>query len=179
MLGFHLLGKKGHYRLTIGWLVAASLFFYGWWNPIYLGLLVGSVLFNYAFGFVLLNRPSKLFLFLGIIGNLGALGYFKYGNFFVDNINVLFNNNIIFSLGPAGTGKTFLAVAVAVNQLISGKVNKIILSRPAVEAGENLGFLPGDLKEKIEHVLNYKGPVVCDVKLDPNQKIIPKVMENF
>ena len=68
-------------------------------------------------------------------------------------INSLFKNNIIFSLGPAGTGKTFLAVAVAVNQLINGKVNKIILSRPAVEAGENLGFLPGDLKEKIDPYL--------------------------
>ena len=56
-------------------------------------------------------------------------------------------------MGPAGTGKTFLAVAVAVSQLISGKVNKIILSRPAVEAGENLGFLPGDLKEKIDPYL--------------------------
>ena len=68
-------------------------------------------------------------------------------------VNSLFNNNIIFSLGPAGTGKTFLAVAVAVNQLTNGKVNKIILSRPAVEAGENLGFLPGDLKEKIDPYL--------------------------
>ena len=68
-------------------------------------------------------------------------------------INSLFHNNVIFSLGPAGTGKTFLAVAVAVNQLINGKVNKIILSRPAVEAGENLGFLPGDLKEKIDPYL--------------------------
>ncbi len=68
-------------------------------------------------------------------------------------INSLFNSNIIFSLGPAGTGKTFLAVAVAVNKLITGKVNKIILSRPAVEAGENLGFLPGDLKEKIDPYL--------------------------
>ena len=68
-------------------------------------------------------------------------------------INSLFNSNIIFSLGPAGTGKTFLAVAVAVNQLINGKVNKIILSRPAVEAGENLGFLPGDLKDKIDPYL--------------------------
>ena len=68
-------------------------------------------------------------------------------------INSLFESNIIFSLGPAGTGKTFLAVAVAVNQLINGKVNKIILSRPAVEAGENLGFLPGDLKDKIDPYL--------------------------
>ena len=51
LLGFHLLGKKGHHRLTIGWLVAASLFFYGWWNPIYIALLVGSALFNYAASF--------------------------------------------------------------------------------------------------------------------------------
>ena len=68
-------------------------------------------------------------------------------------INSLFDSNIVFSLGPAGTGKTFLAVAVAVNKLISGKVNKIILSRPAVEAGEKLGFLPGDMKEKVDPYL--------------------------
>ncbi len=68
-------------------------------------------------------------------------------------INSLINNNIIFSLGPAGTGKTYLAVAIAVSKLLSGEVKKIILSRPAVEAGENLGFLPGDLKEKIDPYL--------------------------
>jgi len=68
-------------------------------------------------------------------------------------ISDLESNNIIFSLGPAGTGKTYLAVAVAVSKLMSGEVKKIILSRPAVEAGENLGFLPGDLKEKIDPYL--------------------------
>ena len=68
-------------------------------------------------------------------------------------IKNLQTSNIIFSLGPAGTGKTFLAVAAAVSKLMSGEVNKIILSRPAVEAGENLGFLPGDLKEKIDPYL--------------------------
>jgi len=68
-------------------------------------------------------------------------------------INNLIKNNIIFALGPAGTGKTFLAVAVAVSKLMSGAVKKIILSRPAVEAGENLGFLPGDLKDKIDPYL--------------------------
>jgi len=68
-------------------------------------------------------------------------------------INNLIKNNIIFALGPAGTGKTFLAVAVAVSKLMSGEVKKIILSRPAVEAGENLGFLPGDLKDKIDPYL--------------------------
>ena len=70
LLGFHILRKKGHYRLTISWLIVASLFFYGWWNPIYIGLLIGSALFNYAFGFILLNRPYKFFLSLSS-NNLG------------------------------------------------------------------------------------------------------------
>lgn len=63
------------------------------------------------------------------------------------------NNDIIFSVGPAGTGKTFTAVAMAVRALKSKKVRKIILTRPAVEAGESLGFLPGDLKDKIDPYL--------------------------
>jgi phosphate starvation-inducible protein PhoH and related proteins len=62
-------------------------------------------------------------------------------------------NDIIFALGPAGTGKTYLAVAQAVQQLIAGSVDRIILSRPAVEAGERLGFLPGDMKEKVDPYL--------------------------
>lgn len=61
--------------------------------------------------------------------------------------------DIVFGVGPAGTGKTFLAVVMAVNDLKAGKVDKIILTRPAVEAGENLGFLPGDLKEKVDPYL--------------------------
>lgn len=60
---------------------------------------------------------------------------------------------MVFGLGPAGTGKTYLAVAMAVNMLVSGRVDRIILSRPAVEAGERLGFLPGDLREKIDPYL--------------------------
>jgi len=67
--------------------------------------------------------------------------------------NLLNSKNIIFAIGPAGTGKTFIAVAKAVAALQEGKVNKIILSRPAVEAGEKLGFLPGDLKEKVDPFL--------------------------
>lgn len=62
-------------------------------------------------------------------------------------------HEMVFGLGPAGTGKTFLAVAKAVSMMLEGKVDKIILTRPAVEAGENLGFLPGDLKEKIDPYL--------------------------
>jgi phosphate starvation-inducible PhoH-like protein len=60
---------------------------------------------------------------------------------------------MVFALGPAGSGKTYLAVAMGVSLLIAGKVERIVLSRPAVEAGERLGFLPGDMKEKIDPYL--------------------------
>ncbi|MDB3857876.1 PhoH family protein [Pelagibacteraceae bacterium] len=70
-----------------------------------------------------------------------------------DYIKALKENDIIMSLGPAGTGKSFLAVSVAVTLLIEKKVDRVILSRPAVEAGEKLGFLPGDMKEKVDPYL--------------------------
>ncbi len=65
-------------------------------------------------------------------------------------VEALFNHELSFGIGPAGTGKTYLAVAVGVSMFLSGKVDKIILSRPAVEAGERLGFLPGTQDEKID-----------------------------
>ena len=68
-------------------------------------------------------------------------------------VKSLKTNQIVMSLGPAGTGKTYLAVAVALSMLLEKKVERIILSRPAVEAGEKLGFLPGDMKEKIDPYL--------------------------
>ena len=68
-------------------------------------------------------------------------------------MEALARDDLIFSLGPAGTGKTYLAVAQAVSQLITGSVDRLILSRPAVEAGEKIGFLPGDMKEKVDPFL--------------------------
>ncbi|OLS41648.1 PhoH family protein [Bacillus sp. MRMR6] len=68
-------------------------------------------------------------------------------------VNSIRKNDLVFGVGPAGTGKTYLAVVMAVNALKNGQVNKIILTRPAVEAGESLGFLPGDLKEKVDPYL--------------------------
>ena len=62
----------------------------------------------------------------------------------------VFEHELAFSIGPAGTGKTYLAVAVGVSMFIGGQVDRIVLSRPAVEAGEHLGFLPGDMKEKVD-----------------------------
>jgi len=62
----------------------------------------------------------------------------------------LFNNELAFGIGPAGTGKTYLAVAAGVSMFLDGRVDRIILARPAVEAGEKLGYLPGDMKEKVD-----------------------------
>ena len=70
-----------------------------------------------------------------------------------DYIKALKENDIVFSLGPAGTGKSFLAVSVAITLLMEKKIDRVILSRPAVEAGEKLGFLPGDMKEKVDPYL--------------------------
>ena len=70
-----------------------------------------------------------------------------------DYIKALKENDIVMSLGPAGTGKSFLAVSVAVTMLMEKKIERVILSRPAVEAGEKLGFLPGDMKEKVDPYL--------------------------
>jgi len=75
-----------------------------------------------------------------------TLGQKKY-------IEAIRNNTIVFGIGPAGTGKTYLAVALAVNAFRSKQVNRIILTRPAVEAGEKLGFLPGDLQQKVDPYL--------------------------
>ncbi len=65
-------------------------------------------------------------------------------------VQSLFNNELAFGIGPAGTGKTYLAVAVGVNMFLGGHVDRMILSRPAVEAGEKLGYLPGDMKDKVD-----------------------------
>jgi phosphate starvation-inducible protein PhoH and related proteins len=68
-------------------------------------------------------------------------------------VRAIQDHGLVFALGPAGTGKTYLAVAMAVSMLIDGQVDRLILSRPAVEAGERLGFLPGDLREKVDPYL--------------------------
>jgi len=68
-------------------------------------------------------------------------------------VEAMAGRDLVFGIGPAGTGKTYLAVAMAVSRMLNGEVDRIILSRPAVEAGESLGFLPGDLKEKVDPYL--------------------------
>ena len=93
------------------------------------------------------------------VRNLGAIikspkkSVIAKSNRQADYINSLRENLITFGLGPAGTGKSFLAVAVGIEMLTQKKIEKLILSRPAVEAGEKLGFLPGDMKEKVDPYL--------------------------
>lgn len=90
-------------------------------------------------------------------------------------MQALSSNDLTFALGPAGTGKTYIAVAMAVAMFTSGRVEKIILSRPAVEAGEKLGFLPGDLKEKVDPYLRPLYDALYD--MIPGEKLI-RHMEN-
>ncbi len=88
-------------------------------------------------------------------------------------VRALFQNELAFGIGPAGTGKTYLAVAVGVNMFIDGHVDRIILSRPAVEAGERLGFLPGDMKEKVDP---YMQPLYDALNDFLPGKQLPKLM---
>jgi phosphate starvation-inducible PhoH-like protein len=90
-------------------------------------------------------------------------------------IQALGANDLVFALGPAGTGKTYIAVAMAVAMFMSQRVEKIILSRPAVEAGEKLGFLPGDLKEKVDPYLRPLYDALYD--MIPGERLI-RHMEN-
>lgn len=87
-------------------------------------------------------------------------------------IEQLFSNELVFGLGPAGTGKTYLAVAVGVSMFIEGRVDRIILSRPAVEAGERLGFLPGDMKDKVDPYLRPLYDALYDMM--PGERVMKR-----
>ncbi|MCC6385611.1 MAG: PhoH family protein [Bacteroidia bacterium] len=95
----------------------------------------------------------------------------------VKMVQSIMQNDIVFAIGPAGTGKTYTAVALAVRALKNKEIKRIILTRPAVEAGENLGFLPGDLKEKIDP---YLGPLY-DALYDmiPGEKLRTLIENNI
>lgn len=88
-------------------------------------------------------------------------------------LKALEDRELVFGLGPAGTGKTYLAVGMAVSLLISGEVDRIVLSRPAVEAGERLGFLPGDMREKIDPYLRPLYDALYDML--PAEQVIKRL----
>ena len=121
------------------------------------------------------DSPKKTNLSNDIIYN-GKNGKVKTKTLGQDNyLEIIKKNDIVFSVGPAGTGKTFLAVAVAVDALKKKQIEKIILCRPAVEAGESLGFLPGDLKEKIDPYLN---PLYDSLRYLLTEKNLANLIEN-
>lgn len=97
LMGFFYIGNRGHHRIAASWLIAASLFFYGWWNPAYLGLILGSILFNYSIGIAITSRElkeySKKLLIFGLAGDLLLLGYYKYTNFLISTSNSLLNTS--------------------------------------------------------------------------------------
>ena len=88
-------------------------------------------------------------------------------------LKALRDTEMVFGLGPAGTGKTYLAVAAAVQMLTAGRVDRIVLSRPAVEAGERLGFLPGDLREKVDPYLRPLYDALHDML--PGEQVIKRI----
>lgn len=99
LVGFFHLGARSQYRLALAWLLASAIFFYSWWNPANIIILVGSILFNYVIGAILaeqVNLPigKKITLSIGILINLSVLGYFKYANFFAETANSLLNSDI-------------------------------------------------------------------------------------
>ena len=91
-------------------------------------------------------------------------------------IEMIRKNELVFGVGPAGTGKTYLAVACAAEALMNGEVDRIILSRPAVEAGERLGFLPGDMKEKVDPYLRPLYDALYDMM--PQSNVVKALAEN-
>ncbi|HEX2116437.1 MAG TPA: PhoH family protein, partial [Alphaproteobacteria bacterium] len=88
-------------------------------------------------------------------------------------LKALRDTELVFGIGPAGTGKTYLAVAAAVQMLTAGRVDRIILSRPAVEAGERLGFLPGDLREKVDPYLRPLYDALHDML--PGEQVMKRI----
>ena len=86
---YHVLARHADFRLALGALVACSLVFYGWWNPAYLVLLLGSIGGNFLVGRRLIERPDRVLLSIGVGGNLALIGYYKYANFFVDSLDAL------------------------------------------------------------------------------------------
>lgn len=93
-----------------------------------------------------------------------------------DYMRNMMNADMVFGVGPAGTGKTYLAVAMAVSAMLTGQVERIVLSRPAVEAGENLGFLPGDLREKIDPYLRPLYDALYDMM--PAEQVEKRIASN-
>ncbi|MFO7969591.1 MAG: PhoH family protein [Bacillota bacterium] len=139
---------------------------------ILLELIKNNIVFNerdIIYVFHLLEKSSKEEIISLFLSRKEVIKTFTGKPIYPKTINqkqyleAINNNTIIFGIGPAGTGKTYLAVLLAIKYLKANKIKKIILTRPAVEAGEKLGFLPGDLKEKVDPYLRPLYDALYDV----------------
>ncbi|MCX7903787.1 MAG: PhoH family protein [Caloramator sp.] len=141
------------------------------------GEIINLQTVNYIIGLVLEDSPQDLEKILEDVIIVTARGkYVKCKTFGQkEYIEAIKKNEIVFGIGPAGTGKTYLAIAMAVKFLKEKKVGRIILTRPAVEAGERLGFLPGDLQEKINPYLRPLYDALYDIL---GVETFQKYMEN-
>ncbi|MBN1254998.1 MAG: MBOAT family protein [Deltaproteobacteria bacterium] len=129
-LGYHLISQLRCHHLTVWWLVGASLLFFGWYNPAYLYLLTCSILVNFALGKILANRlyikHQKAILILGIGVNLVLLGYFKYANFFINNVNTVFDSDLHINMVilPLGISFWTLQQVAYLVDAYRGKIDK-------------------------------------------------------
>jgi len=140
--------------------------YYGMYNSLDSNFIEKVVSSNNKIDFLKYNEENNSIILHGVNGKIIkalTLNQIKL----VETIN---NNSLVFAIGPAGTGKTYTAISMAVKALKEREVKRIILTRPAVEAGENLGFLPGDLKDKLDP---YMQPLYDSLKdMIPHGKLI-------
>ena len=130
-----------------------------------------TVIDEIIFNDISYNGKSKVSLILHGVGGKPILAKTKNQKLLVDKLN---KKQLVFAIGPAGTGKTYTGIAIAVKALKQKEIKKIILTRPAVEAGENLGYLPGDLKEKLDP---YMQPLYDALNEFLPHKILSKMHE--
>ncbi len=93
VVAYYLISRVMSHRFSLAWLVFASLFYYAWWNPKYLILILGSIGFNYMFGRLIAQHSNRFLISVGVVANLGALAWFKYAGFLVENLNVVADTN--------------------------------------------------------------------------------------
>jgi len=93
LVAYYLISRVISHRFSLVWLVFASLFYYAWWNPKYLILILGSIGFNYLFGQLIARHSNRFLITIGVIANLGALAWFKYAGFLVENLNTVADTN--------------------------------------------------------------------------------------
>lgn len=134
LAGFFLAGRAGGTRWALRWLVAASLFFYGWWNPKFVLLLAGSIVANYALSERIRRHPSRPWLISGIAANLALLGWFKYANFLIQDVLRLHTPELDIFLPLAISFFTFQQIMFLVESYRSERVGSGLLSYAAFVA---------------------------------------------